>query len=160
MSHSEGSDINPATPFGNGQGDDLTKIFKRSFAPATAFVIEDNDINQMVIEECLSHYGVEHILHAATLGQAHDILASTPPNSIPLMVFDIMLPDGESHDLFEKQRKIHASSKLGIYTARVNHDEIKRYNQLGADFILPKPLSVEDMFEQFDQCFAPNTATG
>ena len=131
---------------------------QRTFAPGKALLVEDNDINQMVLTESLNRYGTTDIKTCKTLTEARDMLSGTQSDDIALMIFDIMLPDGESHELIREQRALHPSCIIGVYTARTSEAEIAQYQGLGADFILRKPLILEDMFSQFDRCFNPKAA--
>lgn len=122
----------------------------RSHAPSIALLIEDNVVNQLVAKEYLKHYGVPVVRICSTLQEAKAELGRSDEDAYPLIIFDVMLPDGESLALFQQCRQARKNAVMGFYTARTGVDEFELYKALGADFILCKPLTMEEMFHQLD----------
>ena len=117
----------------------------------SALILEDNEANLIVIEEYLIHYGITDITICKSIAEMRQTMLNSAADDYALMIFDEMLPDGESIELFEEVRRQRPSVVMGFYTARTADAERNLYKMLGSDFLLAKPLLLEEMTEQLDE---------
>jgi len=113
----------------------------RMTAPATSVLVVDPDASaQQQIKACLS--GRYHLLTAASLGEALQIIALAQPRAL---IVEVNQPDGDGIQLIEQLRSGPATKNMIIIcvtTRRAVQDKVRGF-QAGADDYIIKPINTE-----------------
>ena len=83
-----------------------------------------------------------HVAEAATVADAMDGLAETPPPQ--WMLLDLMLPDGCGVDVLRKVRADHMATRTCIITGCAG-EMLTEAHRVGAEHTFIKPLNIEQL---------------
>lgn len=117
--------------------------------PFRVFLLEDNEGNAMVFEGFLETVCAPDMVVASTLAELDEHRSDILEGVFDLVVFDIMLPDGESTDAM-KELSGSAPTPFCAYTARISPIEHERFRAAGAKHIFAKPLQYLDFAEHIE----------
>ncbi len=80
---------------------------------------------------------------ADTLAAARSLLLAGPPPDLVLL--DLVLPDGEALDLCREVKAAHASLPVLVLTGRAEPSARERAIAAGADAVITKPFTLEEL---------------
>ena len=118
-------------------------------------VVEDEpDINKTVSYN-LANEGF-HPVSALNLKEADDQLSS---NNIPLIILDLMLPDGSGLDFCKTLKSSNIYKNIPIIIVTAKGDEVDKVVgfELGADDYVTKPFSVRELMLRIKAILKRNT---
>ncbi|WP_425038622.1 response regulator [Primorskyibacter sp. S187A] len=111
--------------------------------PLKILLLEDDPGNVFVFQAYLKEMGCPPCDHAATLKDARAFQTDIENGAYDLVVFDIMLPDGESFALAgEVSQK--TSTPVLAYTGRTDSLDVVAMAQAGFRAVLTKPLDYRE----------------
>ncbi|WP_028771511.1 TMAO reductase system sensor histidine kinase/response regulator TorS [Shewanella waksmanii] len=114
--------------------------------PKRVLVVEDNKINAMVAQGFLAHLGHDSVL-VGSCQQARQCYTAECAAQFDAIMLDIQLGDGSGLDLLKQLQQVnqHAqlSTQIAAFTAQVQPQDMMRYQQLGFDEVLMKPLDMQ-----------------
>ncbi|MCG8529967.1 MAG: ATP-binding protein [Desulfovibrionales bacterium] len=118
--------------------------FENTLTGLSVLVVEDNPINQKVIEETLSHFGVDATI--AKDGETALYLLSTHTYDIVLM--DIQLPDMDGYATTSRIRENSALEELPIIamTAHTMQEDRDKAAAAGMNAYLTKPVELSALY--------------
>lgn len=111
------------------------------------FLLEDNEGNAMVFEGFLEALCEPELVVATTLAELESFTEDIAEGAFDLVVFDIMLPDGEST---EHLRALSQASPTPFcaYTAKASPVDCERFIEAGARQVFTKPLVYNDFVQK------------
>jgi DNA-binding response OmpR family regulator len=111
-----------------------------------ALVIDDEVEIAMLLSAMLSGLGME-ANYASNLDAGFRLYEETKPQ---LVFLDLNLPDGSGFSLVPKIKNNNNLTRIILITAQDGSKERAMAQQLGVDFILPKPLNRQYILEALD----------
>jgi len=111
-----------------------------------ALVIDDEVEIGMLLSTMLSGLGME-ANYASNLDAGFRLYEETKPQ---LVFLDLNLPDGSGFSLVPKIKNNNNHTRIVVITAQDGAKERAMAQQLGVDFILPKPLNRQYILEALD----------
>src|SRR5215470_8096687 len=100
---------------------------------------DDHDLIRDTIEEFLKRLGKDlHVLHAATLSQALDLIRKT--ESLDLVLLDLRMPGMNGLAGMKSVQAARAGVPIVILSGETNPDTIRNALQAGAAGFLPKTM--------------------
>lgn len=116
---------------------------------STILLVEDNPHIMKINSSCLSMEDYS-VLEAADAAQCRYMLSN---NDVDLVIFDIMLPDGDGISLC---REIKAKYDIPILflSALSENDDIITALRAGGDDYLPKPYDIQVLIARVEEGFA------
>lgn len=118
---------------------------------ARILIVDDEEQIRMALSQALQEEG--HSITEATNGVEGVSLFSAERHD--LVITDILMPDQEGLQTMMLLRKIEPDLKIVVISggARVNTvDFLEVAKKLGADAILQKPFSINDLFRAVNTC--------
>ena len=113
----------------------LTETFR-------ALLLEDNPLNKEIFNGYLALLGGVPAHVVETLAEAEEQREAMLGGDFDLVVFDVMLPDGESLDL-ARGLAGKLPCPMAAYTARATPMEIRTLGTAGFDHVFRKPMPME-----------------
>ena len=135
---------------GRTKGAILLNFINPGYIIVNIFLLEDQPLNLQIMSAYLAEITQPRIVHRQTVAQARRFLHRHSVDAFPLIILDVVLPDGlslELQDLFQDRER----AKLIAYTARCTPADIAEYDAAGFDAVLEKPLS----FARFREVVMP-----
>jgi len=114
------------------------------------FIVEDNSLTRFTIKTAIEKIKHEVVGEAESFGDTMEKLKDVTPD---VLLLDIILPDKSGLEVLKSFKKINIKSKVIIITALEQDmldDELKKE---GADYILRKPFSVDDLERAINKVF-------
>ena len=105
-------------------------------------LVDDEAPLLKMLKDLLKNDGFWHVDTAADSAQA---IARIEKNEYHLLILDVMLPDGDGFQLFEKMKKIKGNDICVILSARDEDRARLRGLGLGADDYVTKPFLPEEL---------------
>lgn len=121
------------------------------FANAKVLLLEDDEINQEIFNGYLEHIGIAPALVIETISAARTIERRVLANEFDLLVFDVMLPDGES-DVLARRFAGKVDCPIIAFTARSTPGDMLRLEEAGFERVLTKPISLDEFRTQIEDC--------
>ena len=114
-----------------------------------ALVVEDDAINQKVMNFFLSNRGYR----VDSVTNANSAIEKIQSKTYDLIIVDIGLPDRPGTDVIEsaRQYELNLATPLLVWSAHINNDE-EKYRNLGADGVLKKSCTAEDLEKAIEDC--------
>ena len=117
-------------------------------------LVEDNELNMEIAEFILEDKGAS-IIKAWNGKEAVDIFEASEPESIDVILMDIMMPvmDGltATQTIRKLERKDAATVPILAMTANAFADDAKRSRQAGMNEHLSKPLDIGKVIEAIEK---------
>ncbi|MGS2720727.1 ATP-binding protein [Paraglaciecola aestuariivivens] len=108
---------------------------------------EDNEINQIVFNSLVSP--TQATIHIANDGiEAIEIVGKQLPD---IIFMDIQMPNMDGMQACEIIKSLHPDLPIVALTANVMSQDIDKYQQIGFDHCLGKPVNVADVFHVLNQ---------
>lgn len=104
-------------------------------------VVDDDAAIRIVITEALRRDG-HHVRTAATLAEAHDLLATFGPD---VLITDVMLPDGNGLDALDATLATRPDLPVIVLSAQNTLSTAVRATEKGAFEYLPKPFDLDEL---------------
>lgn len=114
------------------------------------FIVEDNSLTRFTIKTAIEKIKHNVIGEAGSFSEAIKKLEELKPD---ILLLDIILPDKSGLEVLKSFRKINSTTKVIVITALEEDlldDELKKE---GANFILRKPFSVEELEKAIKEIF-------
>lgn len=109
-------------------------------------IVEDNEVNALLLEQTLRHYGIGNIEIA---GSAAAAVALSMKNLYDIILLDLHLPDGDGFEIFEQIRKKPDFKALVLaVTAAAEPAILGRCRRAGMNGVITKPVGIQDLFDQ------------
>lgn len=113
-------------------------------------LLEDDEINQEIFNGYLEHIGISPALVVETLSEAQAMSEQVLADAFDLLVFDVMLPDGES-DVLARKFAGNVNCPMLAFTARSSPADMLRLEEAGFDRVLTKPITLENFKTQIEE---------
>ena len=107
-----------------------------------ALLLEDDPINEEIFCGYLELLGRPRPTVVGTLADAAALREAMLEGEFDLIVFDVMLPDGESLGLAQELAG-KLPCPLAAYTARASPMELRQLHNAGFDHVFKKPMPIE-----------------
>lgn len=107
-------------------------------------IAEDNELNRLVIETTLAHYGI--YMKLANNGKEAVALLQEEPFDLILMDVQMPIMDGIEACIYIRE-ELKATLPIIALTANVIQGDKERYYSAGMDDIVPKPFEEEKLLE-------------
>jgi len=120
---------------------------------ANILVVDDEELARFCVRDVLETAG--HEVQEAENGVK--ALAAQKEQSFDLVVTDIIMPEKEGVETILEMRKLYPDIKIVAISGggrTRNMDFLKLAKQFGADRILAKPFSDDELMEQVDACLS------
>ncbi len=120
---------------------------------AKILVVDDEELARFTIRDILETAG--HQVEEATNGV--EALAIQSASPFDLVITDIIMPEKEGVETIIELKQLYPSLKIIAISGggrTRNLDFLKLGKDLGADSILPKPFSDDDLMEQVYACLS------
>jgi len=114
------------------------------------FIVEDNSLTRFTIKTAIEKIKHKVIGEAESFKEAIDKLRTLEPD---LLLLDIILPDKSGLEVLKSFKKINTKSKIIIITALEEDMLDEELRKEGADYILRKPFSVDDLERAINKTF-------
>lgn len=120
-----------------------------------ALLVEDDAINQKIMNFFLSN--LEYRVDGVT--DANSAIEKIQSKTYDLIIVDIGLPDRPGTDVIKaaRQYQLNLATALIVWSAHINKDDEKYYRSLGADAVLEKACSDEDLENTIQDCYLIST---
>ena len=119
-------------------------------------VVDDNATNRRVLSDWLSHWGMWPML--AESGPAALKLLESLPDSVPLVLTDVHMPEMDGFELI-KHIKIHSQTPTVIMLTSGSYaGDVARSRELGAEAFLIKPVRRSELLRTILQILAAQPA--
>ena len=106
----------------------------------TILLVEDHDSVRRLLARVLINDGYR-VIEAATGREALTYAATATPESIGLLVTDVVLADARGYDVFEQLFEIHSSVRVLYLSGYTQDPELAR--RMPQALFLPKPFAVD-----------------
>jgi DNA-binding response OmpR family regulator len=103
-------------------------------------LVEGHDASRYVLGRLLSRQGYE-VRPAATVAEGLNLLEPEPD----CVVLGLTLPDGRGETLLRRVREAGLNARVVVITGVRDERRLEAVRALGADAVLRKPLSVDDL---------------
>ncbi|HET8705408.1 MAG TPA: ATP-binding protein [Pseudomonadales bacterium] len=122
-------------------------------------VAEDNEVNQKIVGKMLGKFGVR--TDFANNGKEAVELASARVYDAILMDMQMPVMDGmEATSLIKTKNNPNQSTPVIALTANVMSEDVKRFNEIGIDGVVAKPIKMNMLVGELDKWFAPQQNKG
>lgn len=119
-------------------------------------LLEDNEGNAMVFEGFLETMCDPDVVNVTSIAELDTYADEICNGNFDLVVFDVMLPDGESTGKLANLSRL-SPTPFCAYTARVTPVDFERIKQAGALHVFAKPLSYPDFTRHIEPIIARAT---
>lgn len=131
--------------------DHLHESAKKQFAGAHILIAEDNEFNQLLISELLSHWGITVSMVQNGAECLERLKTSQQPFDLILM--DIQMPVMNGLEATQHIRRKIKMTDIPIIalTANVMEQDQKKFQKVGMNSFLPKPFDPEQIYHILQQ---------
>lgn len=106
-------------------------------------IVDDADNNLLLLHDLMSELNYE--VHVANNhNEAIRIINLHKPK---LILLDIMMPEVDGFELFEKIKRITPATKVIFITAKSSNEDKKRAFEMGASDYIVKPVNIMNVIE-------------
>ena len=128
-----------------------TNLPKKQFAGAHILIAEDNEFNQLLISELLSHWGITVSMVQNGAECLEQLKTSQQPFDLILM--DIQMPVMNGLEATQHIRRKMKMIDIPIIalTANVMEQDQKKFQKVGMNSFLPKPFDPEQIYHILQQ---------
>ncbi len=135
----------------NTHPDHLHESAKKQFAGTRILIAEDNEFNQLLISELLSHWGITVSMVQNGAECLERLKTSQQPFDLILM--DIQMPVMNGLEATQHIRREMKMTDIPIIalTANVMEQDQKKFQKVGMDSFLPKPFDPEQIYHIMQQ---------
>jgi CheY-like chemotaxis protein len=106
-------------------------------------IVDDADNNLLLLHDLLSELNYE--VHVAN--NHNEALRIIDLHKPDLVLLDIMMPEVDGFDLFERIKKINPALKAIFITAKSSEEDRKKAFDMGALDFLVKPVNIMNVIE-------------
>lgn len=108
-------------------------------------IVDDDDDLRVVATLGLEAAGSFDVRGCGTAGEALGLIGSFRPD---LVLLDVHLPDRSGPDLLGELRRAPSAPPVVFLTAQARPDDLRRFRELGALDVIPKPFEPMRLAEQ------------
>ena len=106
-------------------------------------IIDDERINQIAIKRVLEKDGSFSVITASS---ADDGIEALKSESVDFVLLDIEMPGKNGFEAFSEIKAV-TDAKIVFFTGSVDETIRNKANELGADGVITKPVTVAKLFE-------------
>ncbi len=115
--------------------------FKKTENKINILIVDDEKYVRDFLKKLLLKNGYNNVFEAENLTQTFEILKK---QKINIILLDIILPDGNSFDIFEKINSSYHDLKVIVISGQEDEDLARKFLEKGAVDYLKKPISTEN----------------
>lgn len=116
----------------------------------TVFIVEDNGLTRFTIKTAIEKLKHSVVGEAEGFEEAIDKLKTINPD---ILLLDIILPDKSGLEVLRNFRRLNNKTKVIVITALEQELLDEELKKEGADFILRKPFSVDELEDAINKIF-------
>lgn len=110
--------------------------------PLRVLIAEDNAINQRVLATLLDHFGHDYDI----VGDGRAAVEAAAGGGYDLVLMDAVMPELDGLAATRAIRAMDHGPRVVGVTARAFNDEIRAFEDAGADAVVTKPISVAELW--------------
>lgn len=114
----------------------------------TILIAEDDEFNYLVVEAALNQSEAK-VLWAKDGVQAVEMVKQN--NQIDLVLMDVKMPNLNGYEAIKQIKALGKTMPIIALTAYVLEDEINRYQDMGCNDFIPKPLKIDDFLSTINK---------
>ena len=125
--------------------DVVVKALLEEFSGKRILLVEDNDLNQMVAEELISHVG----LHVTIAGNGLEALRHLETSAFDLVLMDIQMPemDGLTASKIIREQEKYATLPIIAMTAHAMTEDRQKSFDAGMNDHITKPIDALELYQ-------------